>query len=173
MIVIPIIPLSVIGVKNDFKMEYHIYAFISAIRAFIYCVMEEYGLRGYLQEKLKILKPCKKYLSIGFIWYLWHLIFLKDVSIGNNLFFLGVLILGNWGIGQVAEFTKSIITSACFHMIIQIMMFNSIIKNGIGSTEKIIILIVSVAIWFVIKQSEKKKTLPQKDIRQTQLAICK
>jgi len=86
--------------------------------------------------------------------------FLKGASVGDNLFFLAMMVLGSWGIGQVAESTKSIIASACFHMIIQIMMLNALIKNGIDGAEKIIILGVSVAIWFVIiKKWEKENTI--------------
>jgi hypothetical protein len=49
--------------------------------------------------------------------------------------------------------------SACFHMIIQIMMFNALIKDGIDGTEKILILGFSVSIWFVIvKKWEKENT---------------
>jgi hypothetical protein len=60
----------------------------------------------------------------------------------------------------VAESTKSIIASACFHMIIQIMMFNALIKDGISGTEKIIILGISVVIWFlIIKKWEKENTI--------------
>jgi hypothetical protein len=71
-----------------------------------------------------------------------------------------MMVLGSWGIGQVAESTKSIIASACFHMIIQIMMFNALIKNGIDGTEKIVILGFSVAIWFVmIRKWEKENTI--------------
>jgi len=122
--------------------------------------MEEYGWRGYLQEELKELKPWKKYLIIGFIWYLWHLTFLTKASLGDNLFFLGMMILGSWGIGQVAESTKSILASACFHMIIQIMMLNALIKDGIDGTEKIIILGISIVIWFVIiKKWEKESAI--------------
>ena len=131
MATIPIIILTIIGVKNDFGMDYHIYGLIAAFGTFLYCIMEEYGWRGYLQEELKRLKPWKKYLIIGFIWYLWHLTFLTKASVGDNLFFLGMMILGSWGIGQVAESTKSIIASSCFHMIIQIMMFNALIKDWI------------------------------------------
>jgi len=157
---IPILLLVVIGVKNDFEMNNHIYGLVASIGTILYCIMEEYGWRGYLQEELKELKPWKKYLIIGFIWYLWHLTFLTKASAGDNLFFLGMMILGSWGIGQVAESTKSIIASACFHMIIQIMMFNALIKNGINGTEKIVILGVSIAIWFVIiKKWEKENTI--------------
>ena len=160
MMFIPIALLIIIGVKNDFEMNYHIYGFIAAIGTFLYCIMEEYGWRGYLQEELKRLKSWGKYLIIGFIWYLWHLTFLTKASLGDNLFFLGMMILGSWGIGQVAESTKSIIASACFHMIIQIMMFNALIKDGINGTEKIIILGISVVIWFlIIKKWEKESTI--------------
>jgi len=69
------------------------------------------------------------------------------------------MIFGSWGIGQVAEATKSLLASACFHLIIQIMMFNALIKNGIDGTDKGIILGVSVILWFVIiKKWEKEKT---------------
>lgn len=160
MATIPIILLTIIGVRNDFEMNHYIYGFISGMGTLLYCIMEEYGWRGYLQEELKILKPYQKYLVIGFIWYVWHLTFLTKASIGDNLFFLGMMILGSWGIGQVAESTKSIIASACFHMIIQIMLFNALIKNGIDGTEKMIILGVSVVIWFVIiKKWEKQNRL--------------
>jgi len=163
MAIIPVILLAVIGVTNDFGMEYHFYGLVAASGTFLYCILEEYGWRGYLQEELKILKPWKKYLIIGLIWYLWHLTFLTKASVGDNLFFLVMMVLGSWGIGQVAESTKSIIASACFHMIIQIMMFNALIKNGIDGTEKIMILSVSVAIWFVIiKKWEKEKTIANK-----------
>ena len=160
MILIPIILLTIIGVKNDFEMDSHIYGFIAVIGTFLYCIMEEYGWRGYLQEELKTLKTWQKYLVIGFMWYLWHLTFLTKATIGDNFFFLAMMILGSWGIGQVVESTKSIIAGACFHMIIQIMMFNALIKNGINGTEKLIILGTSVVIWFVIiKKWEKENTI--------------
>ena len=163
MIVIPIIILTMIGVKNDFEMDSHLYGFIAVIGTLLYCIMEEYGWRGYLQEELKTLKTWQKYLVIGFIWYLWHLTFLTKASIGDNLFFLAMMILGSWGIGQVVESTKSIIAGACFHLIIQIMMFNALIKNGIDGIEKLIILGVSVVIWFVIiKKWEKENAIANK-----------
>lgn len=159
MAIIPIIILTIIGVKNDYELNQHIYGFIAISGTLLYCIMEEYGWRGYLQEELKSLKPWRKYLLIGFIWYLWHLTFLTKASVGDNLFFFAMMVFGSWGIGQVAESTKSILASACFHLIIQIMMFNALIKNGISGTEKLIILVVSVILWFVIiKKWEKENT---------------
>tara|TARA_B110000046_G_C13021675_1_gene411566 strand:+ start:1815 stop:2573 length:759 start_codon:yes stop_codon:yes gene_type:complete len=160
MVSIPIIILTIIGVKNEFELESHLYGFIAIIATLLYCIMEEYGWRGYLQEELKTLKSWKKYLIIGFIWYLWHLTFLTKATFGDNIFFFAMMVFGSWGIGQVAESTKSILASACFHLIIQIMMFNALIKNGIDGTEKLIILGVSFVIWFaIIKKWEKENTI--------------
>ena len=160
MAVIPIIIVTIFGVKNDFEIDAHLYGLIAITGTLLYCIMEEYGWRGYLQEELKSFKAWQKYLAIGFIWYLWHLTFLTNATVGDNLFFLAMIIFGSWGIGQVVESTKSIIAGACFHLIIQIMMFNSFIKNGIDGTEKLLILGVSVVLLYVVvKKWEKEQTL--------------
>lgn len=163
MSVIPIILLAVFGVKNDYGVNKHTFGLIAVFGTMFYCIMEEYGWRGYLQEEFKNLKPIKRYLLIGFIWYFWHLTFLTQASLFENVFFLVMLIFGSWGIGQVAESTKSILASACFHLIIQIMMFNTIIKDGIDGTQKIMILGISVFVWFVIlrKWNSNQKATPK------------
>jgi len=159
MVIIPLIIVPIIGVQNEYGMNAHLYGFVTIIATILYCIMEEYGWRGYLQEELRILKDWQKYILIGFFWYLWHLSFLKNISIGDNLFFLAMMIFGSWGIGQVVESTKSILAGACFHMIIQIMMVNQLIKNGIDGTEKLIILGVSIVLWFIIiKKWEKENS---------------
>lgn len=121
--------------------------------------MEEIGWRGYLQEELRELNSWQKYSFIGLVWYIWHLSFLTNATIGENLFFLAMMIFGSWGIGQVAESTKSIFASACFHLIIQIMMFNALIKNGIDGPEKIITLAISVTLWFIIVKKWEKQNI--------------
>lgn len=156
MAAIPFVLLSLIGVENDYGLNKNLYGFIAISGTLMYCIMEEIGWRGYLQEELHGLSNWPKYLIIGSLWYIWHLSFLKDVSIGDNLFFWAMMIFGSWGIGQVAESTKSILACACFHLIIQIMMFNALIKNGIDGTEKLIILGVSITLWFaLVKKWEK------------------
>jgi tetrahydromethanopterin S-methyltransferase subunit E len=60
------------------------------------------------------------------------------------------MIFGSWGIGRVIDLTKSIIAATCFHMIINIMMFNTLLKNGIDGSSKLMILGISVVIWIVI-----------------------
>jgi len=154
---IPIVLSTIIGVKNDYEINTNLYGLIIVLGSLIYCMMEEFGWRGYLQEELKGLKPVKRYLIIGFVWYFWHLTFLTEATLTENLFFLGMLLFGSWGIGQVAESTKSILASACFHLIIQIMMFNSLIKNGLDGTQKLVILGVSVFLWILILRKWQSK----------------
>jgi len=47
-------------VKNEFELDSHLYGFIAIIATLVYCIMEEYGWRGYLLarriETIKILE---------------------------------------------------------------------------------------------------------------------
>ena len=157
MSIIPIVLLSIIGVKNEYGINENLYGFYAILISLIYAIMEEFGWRGYLQDEFRNLKPIKKYFLIGFIWYFWHLPFLTNTTIKDNLFFLGMMIFGSWGIGLVAETTKSILASACFHLIINIMMYNSLIKNGLDGTQKLIILGISIVLWIIITEKWKKE----------------
>jgi uncharacterized protein len=150
MALIPAGLLILIGVKNKYGINAHLYGLIAAFGTFIYCIMEEYGWRGYLQEEFKFLKPVIRFLLIGFIWYSWHLSFLTGVSLIDNLFFLGTLTLGSWGIGKIAELTNSILACSCFHMIVNIFMYNQFFNNAISSTGKLIVLGVSILFWVLI-----------------------
>ena len=159
MAVIPIIILPLIGVKNEYGVNEHYYGLIITLGTLLYCIMEELGWRGYLQEELKSLKPIKRYVLIGVIWYFWHLTFLTGATLWGNLFFLGIMVVGSWGIGQVAESTKSVMASACFHLIVQIMIANTLIRDGINGTQKLIILGISVVIWVIILKKWEKNNL--------------
>jgi hypothetical protein len=160
MALIPTILLIVIGVQNKYGINSHLFGLIAAFGSFIYCIMEEYGWRGYLQEEFQFLKPITKFLSIGFIWYAWHLSFLTQATLANNLFFLGTLILGSWGIGKIAELTKSILVCSCFHLIVNIFMYNHFFNNAFSGAAKLIILIVSISfwVWILIKWKKDLKT---------------
>ncbi|MEI7587657.1 CPBP family intramembrane glutamic endopeptidase, partial [Runella sp.] len=147
---IPTVLLIVIGVQNKYGINDHLYGFIAAFATFIYCIMEEYGWRGYLQTELQFLRPIIKFILVGFIWYAWHLIFLMDTTLMDNVFFLGTLILGSWGIGKIAELTHSILACACFHLIVNIFMYNSFFDKAFSGTSKLIILIVSISLWVLI-----------------------
>ncbi len=156
MAAIPTVLLIVIGVQNKYGINSHLYGFIAAIGTFIYCIMEEYGWRGYLQEEFKFLQPILKFVLIGFIWYSWHLSFLTEATLTDNLFFLAMLILGSWGIGKVAELTNSILACSCFHLIINIFMYNHFFNDAFSGTSKLNILIGSILLWVLILVKWKK-----------------
>lgn len=157
MAAIAILLLAIVGVENPYRLEPHVYGMIAGAGTLMYCIMEEYGWRGYLQTELSALAANLKYVLVGTCWYLWHLTFLTDASLQDNLFFLGMMIFGSWGIGQVAEATKSILVCACFHLTIQIMMFNALIRNGISLQEKLIILAIALTCYFaLVKRWERK-----------------
>ena len=157
MSIIPVAILTIIGVHSSREANIHYYGLFAGIGTFIYCIFEEIGWRAYLQEELKMMKEWQRTLLIGFLWYLWHLTFLTESSLAENIFFLSMLIFGSWGIGKIMELTKSVFAASCFHLIIQIMMFNALIKNGINGNEKLIILGISVIAWIVILKKWKKE----------------
>jgi len=158
---IPTVLLIIIGVQNKYGINSHLFGLIAALGTFIYCIMEEYGWRGYLQEELKFLKPIAKFLLIGIIWYAWHLSFLTEATLLDNMYFLGALIFGSWGIGQVAELTNSILASSCFHFIINIMMYNHFFNDAFTGNSKLIILIVSITLWVFILREWKKDLITE------------
>lgn len=160
MLIIPIILLGVFGVENMNGLNPHSFGIIGGVGTLIYCFCEEIGWRGYLQDELKSVKEWQRVLLIGFLWYLWHLPFISNQNFFDNIQFLGWMIFGSWGIGKIIDSTKSIIVATCFHMIINIMMFNSLIKDGIDGTSKLIILGVSVALWVIILNVWEKEKKP-------------
>jgi membrane protease YdiL (CAAX protease family) len=137
---------------------------MGGIGTLLYCICEEFGWRGYLQDELKPLKEWQRVLLIGFLWYLWHLSFINNQDILSNVKFLGWMILGSWGIGKVIDSTKSILAATSFHMIINLVMFNQIIKNGINENQKLIIVGVSIVICFIVikKWERENKTIANK-----------
>ena len=164
MLIIPVILLGVLGVNNANGINVHYYGIIGGIGTLIYCFCEEIGWRGYLQDELRSMKEWKRVLLIGFLWYFWHLPFITNQNFMDNLQFLGWMIFGSWGLGKVIDSTKSIISVACFHFIINIMMFNTLMKNGISGSSKLIILAISVSLWLLILilWGKERKTIANK-----------
>jgi len=150
MSIIPIILLLIIGVDNKQGDNTHYFGLIAGFSLFIYCFFEEIGWRGYLEQELKDVSEIKRVLIIACLWYLWHLSFLRNPDIIQNVIFFGWLILGSWGLGKIIKLTKSVFAAACFHMIINILLFNGFIKEGLDRIDKIIILGVLTSIWILI-----------------------
>lgn len=157
--ILPIAVFTIIGVSNGYEMNSNIYGFVAGVGIFTYCLFEEYGWRGYLQDELSELKPWKRYLLIGFLWYLWHLPFLSNTDIDDNLIFLGMMIFGSWGIGQIAIATKSIIACAAFHFVVNIFTVNQLIKNGFEGNSKWIT--IGIILTFSIIIVNRWKTLTE------------
>ncbi len=164
MMIVPVILLGIFGVENTHGLNLHYYGIIGGIGTIIYCFCEEIGWRGYLHDELKVLKEWQRVILIGVLWYVWHLTFLATTDIWANLQFLGWLTFGSWGIGKIIDKTKSIIAATCFHMIINVMMFNGKMSQGIEGSSKLIIVGITVAIWIVILiiWSKQDKAMAQK-----------
>lgn len=104
----------------------------------LYGLLEEIGWRGFLYQHLKTLPLFTNILIVATLWFLWHLNF--DLT-ASNLLFYGILILGSWGIGKVADSTNSLIAVSAFHSL------NNFFSE-LDST-KILILVSLLTIWII------------------------
>lgn len=103
-------PIIIITVTAYIMTGNFAHEFILA--ALLYGLFEEIGWRGFLHQ---VLQPIPKIMSIFIVaslWFIWHLNF--ELTIANFIFF-GVLVLGSWGIGKVADRTNSLLAVAGFH----------------------------------------------------------
>lgn len=131
-----IFPILLIGTVAHFTNNTLAIAPIIAI--LIYGLLEEIGWRGFLQQQLKPLPKFPGILIITAMWFIWHLNF--ELS-GSNLLFFGILLLGSWGIGLVADKTKSFLAVASFHSL------NNFFDEL--SAQTIIILIILLTVWIL------------------------
>lgn len=146
----PVALLLILGVNNNQGDNKHYFGLVAGFSTLIYCVFEEIGWRGYLEQELKNNREFKRILIIACLWYFWHLSFLKDFDLIHEAMFFGWLLLGSWGLGKIVHLTKSVMAAACFHMVINIVLFNGFIKDGLDSFSKIIILGILIPIWILI-----------------------
>jgi membrane protease YdiL (CAAX protease family) len=161
MALVPFVLITMIGLRNKFGVNEHLFGSVATIAVLIYCVMEEYGWRGYLQQELSGLEQLTKYLTIGLLWYLWHLPFLENPSVLANVLFLGTLVLGSWGIGQVAVLTRSIGASACIHFVVNITFFNVFFHKAFDPMMLGVVIAVCIGSWVVILKRWKAKECAQ------------
>jgi uncharacterized protein len=150
MSIIPVLLLLIIGVDNKQGDNTHYFGLVAGLSTFIYCFFEEIGWRGYLEQELKNLAEFKRVLIIASLWYLWHLSFLRNPDLIQNVLFFGWLVLGSWGLGKITKLTKSLLAVTCFHLVINILLFNGFIKDGLGHLDKIIIFGILTLTWTLI-----------------------
>lgn len=144
MAIIPVVLFTIVGASTS-EVNSHFYGFHLGVMLVIYGLLEETGWRGYLQDELRGIHPVIKYVLIGFLWYAWHLTFIGNIlHLKSELIILFILILASWGIGQAAEYTRSIIVSGCLHIIGNIMAFSSLILRSIDFNGRLTIAGISV-----------------------------
>lgn len=150
MVAVPFVLLTLIGVRNAYGVNEHLFGAVATVAVLIYCTMEEYAWRGYLQQELGSLPHMLRYRVIGVLWYAWHLSFLENTGFWPNVFFLGTLVLGSWGIGQVAVITRSIGACACFHFIINIALFNVFFHEALDPPMLAAVMVACIGAWILI-----------------------
>ncbi len=158
MALIPILLFGIIGVENGKGINEHYLGIIISIGLLIYCIFEEYGWRGYLEDELIGEEEWKRVLIISVLWYLWHLSFINNSSIIFNLKFFGILLIGTWGMGKVIQSTKSVLSVSCFHMIYNILILRMGYLFEVSEYKKILIIGICVIGWvMVVKIWEKEQ----------------
>lgn len=158
MVFIPILLFTVFGANNDQNLNKYLYGFIVGTSLTLYAIFEEYGWRGFIQNELGNIKPLLRSIIIGLFWYLWHLSFIsKDTTLPDELKFLSIIIFASWGIGAIAEKTKSIFASACFHLIGNILTFSPLISNSFDNNTRYIIFGICLTTWIYLVNTWDKK----------------
>lgn len=160
MALIPIGLFTIIGAENSENLNPHLFGFYLGLHITIYCILEETGWRGYLQFELRNENSFLQYLTIGFLWYAWHLTFLPgSFNIINELIIFLILFFASIGIGYAVKHTKSIMVAACMHMIGNIIAFSSLIKMSIDVQKRFIIIGISIIAWIFILNFWNKRIL--------------
>ncbi len=150
MALVPLLVFSIFGIENSLGIHPNLLGLIMGIALLIYCIFEEYGWRGYLEDELKDSKEWKRVLIISTLWYAWHLSFLNNTDVLQNLKFFAIILVGTWGIGKVIQSTKSVVSVACFHMIYNILILNVENSFQISGDKKLIIIGICSVVWIVL-----------------------
>jgi len=131
-LLIPLVLFTLLGLLNG-NLDFLALKVVAI--AILYAIIEEYGWRGYLQTELKDLNKYVKYIVISVLWFFWHLEF--DYSVVAYL----IILAGSFGMGYVADKSKSLIYVGLFHAFINI--FLSAELNYIPFPQKLIIIVIS------------------------------
>ena len=149
-ILVPIILLTIWGLPNEQGINAHYFGAVVGLIVVVYTLFEEYGWRGFLHPILNPKQLWIKYVIIGLIWYAWHWDFLDKPALLSNLIFAGGLILGSWGIGQLADSRKSILVCAAAHSLGNIGFLYPLVTDPLSFQSRMIILGLSIVLWIVI-----------------------
>jgi len=154
-VAIPMVLFSLVGIIKTGTPYINVPKYVGIM--ILYALFEEYGWRGYLQSELKGVKKLYKYLLITVLWFVWHLNF--EISLSNLIFFLA-LFGGSYGIGYLADKSKSLIMSAVFHSFFNIAQIE--LLNGIELKYKIVIILISALSAIYIMNYNTQKAVVSK-----------
>ena len=171
MISLPVLLFTLIGVPNSENVEPHLFGLVIGLQALLWVFLEEYGWRGYLQNELSDSPPMRKYLIIGVLWFCWHLWFLNYKVLEDPVSFLTNMVVGlviivgaSWGIGAVADRTKSVLAGACFHMLGSFVRFNPTITENVDEQTRWIVFSICLAFWIFMLRRWKKTVLEENTV---------
>ena len=156
----PVLMISIFGISRTGMDNIHWSGLLSGFTLMVYCLFEETGWRGFLQDEMRGIPNPFRFIYIGTLWYLWHLNFISpdiySIKFGL-LVHLPSCILGSWIIGYMADKYKSILVAAAIHSI-----FNIFFDLQTDIKSKAMIVAGVFIIWIASSFSMERNALPQK-----------
>ncbi len=154
----PVLLITILGIKSSGEVNSHLFGLLSGLTLIVYCLFEEIGWRGFLQDSIRGVPNPFRFIIIGTLWYLWHLNFLSpdlySLKFGL-LVHLPSCILGSWIIGYMADKYKSVMVAAAIHSI-----FNIFFDLQTDMKSKLIIVTGVFVIWISVSFYLDKKVKP-------------
>jgi membrane protease YdiL (CAAX protease family) len=151
MLAVPAMVLGIMGIRNPFGLDPHLFGVHLGVWIVIYAILEETGWRGYLQDEFRERQALVKYAIVGLFWYGWHFSYLGGHSAGTEALNLAFLIVASIGIGFVADRTRSIFAAAAFHILGNVMGTTTDFATLIPSQQtRWTIVLVCVVVWLIM-----------------------
>ena len=145
-----VIPCIVFGIIGGWDLG------ATCLFAFAYGLLEEYGLRGFLQYELRELPVWQYVLIITVMWFLWHL----DLTQRSVLPFFLLLLFASWGIGKVATDTHSLLFCSAFHGIVNFSK-RDLFSDTTFTAAFIGVIVFLLVMWYFVGISPKQQAREQ------------
>lgn len=112
---VPALTLGLVGVRNPYTLESHLFGGFIGLWIMAYALLEETGWRGYLQQEFSDYPRLVRYVLVALFWYPWHFTFLQGHSLTAELLIFSMFVAASLLLGWLADRTISILVAACFH----------------------------------------------------------
>jgi hypothetical protein len=117
--VIFLVAYSVIGFKNDYGLNRHLWAFIFCISTLVYDIFEETAWRGFLNDSLRPIPIWLKGIITGILWSFWHTLIFQDFNqFGGFHIFLALSVFVSILMSYATERTNSILVASSIHALL-------------------------------------------------------